>query len=154
MTANTEPIFKGEPFHWRKELTSQIMPRIGGSVGATSPLLLGIAGDYGAIIEDAWVEVTGNVSANVAFLFTLQTGETSVIKVAEVGLTAVAGSNLTTAIAGYPIRFVLPNLLFEYSTAKALFLTPNESLYCALGTAEATSRFIIHVQGGDYDVPE
>lgn len=151
MVRCTEPTFKGEQNHWKAVLTSQVMPKAGGSIGASSPVLLGTAGDYGFVCEDIWVQATGDVAANVCGLFVLGTSDEVVTPHSFLSLPAATGTTATSIVANYPVRFVLPNLLFEFSTAKGLLLHPGESLYCALGAAEPTSRFVVNVQGGDCD---
>lgn len=151
MARCTEPTFKGAHAHWKAILTNQVMPKAGGAIAAANPVLLGTAGDYGFICEDIWVQATGDVAANVCALFVLGVSDAGVTPHSFLALPAATGTTATSIVANYPVRFVLPNLLFEFSTAKALLLHPGESLYCALGAAEATSRFIVNVQGGDCD---
>lgn len=150
---NTDPIFISRPFHWDAELNSQILPRVGGIVTATTPVLLGTAGDNGGVISSVVVNVTGNTTAaNVCVLFTLRDGQISVRKRAEVGLSQVSAAANTAAIANYPVRFTLPDQEpFEGGTASLLKLEPKESLYAALLQAETTSKFIVHAVGGLYD---
>ncbi len=152
---NTEPIFGYQPIRWRVALTTQTYPRDGGDAspptGAIRELkLLGIAGEAGAIIESIEITATGTVGVNVLLLFTLQQDEANYVKLSNEATLPSATGSLTQAIAGYPVNVILPNILFEYSGAKALLLAPNEALYCSLGSAEITSQFIVVAQGKDY----
>jgi hypothetical protein len=152
MSANNDPIFISQPFHWDAELSSQIFPRAGGSIGVTAPVLLGKTSDNGGVITSVSITATGNTGANVCCLFTLREGASTARLRAEVGLPAVTGASNTSVLANFPVHFTLPDFEpFEGCVVEMLKLAPSESLYCALLQAEATSKFIVHAVGGLYD---
>lgn len=147
---NKDPIFISGPLHWDAELNSQVFPRAGGGIGATSPVLLGTAGDNGGVISSVSIGVTGDCSANVCVLFTQRDGSALCRKRAEVSLPQISGSSLSSAIA--PVHFTLPDYEpFEGCVVELLKLERLESLYCALLVAETTSKFFVHAVGGLYD---
>lgn len=152
-TYNHDPLFAGTVFHWDAELTTQTFTRAGGATTGTTPVLLGMAGDTGAIVTSVTVTVSGNTgAANVLALFTLRDGATNARLRAEATLPQVSTAANTAAIAGYPIRLTLPDQEpFEAGTASFLKLEPGESLYCALLASEVAGKFFVHCVGGLYD---
>ena len=154
MTAspNYDPLFPGSWEHWVAQVNSQVLTRAGGTISGTNAVLLGTAGDNGAIIPSIGVTVTGVVAANVMALFTVSAGATTAIHRLEVALTAVASVSNTAIATGYPIKFTLyDSQPFEAGTSNFLRLSAGESLYAALMVAEATSRFNVHAIIGQFD---
>lgn len=149
---NYDPLFPGSWEHWVAEVNSQVLTRAGGTINGTNAVLLGTAGDNGAVIPSIGVTVTGVVAANVMALFTVPEDSTTAYHRLEVALTAVGSVSNTAIATGYPIKFTLyDSQPFEAGTANFLRLSAGESLYAALMVAETTSKFVIHAIAGQYD---
>lgn len=156
---NTEPTFIALRKHWKANLNSEVFARGGGSLTSSAPLLLGTAGDYGAIVHDILITPTGTCIANNVRFFTLAAGETILQPSIGYSLPAFTDSAQTTAAPYYLLSKLVhpqstnffPQLLM-LADGRGLPLSPNESLYVALGTTETTVTTKIHVSAyvGDY----
>lgn len=156
---NTEPTFIATRNHWKANLSTEVFARGGGSLTPSAPLLLGTAGDYGAVVHDILITPTGTCIANNVRFFTLAAGETILQPSIGYSLPAFTDSAQTTAAPYYLLSKLshpqstnfFPQLLM-LSDGRGLPLSPNESLYVGLGTAETTVTTRIHVAAfvGDY----
>ena len=153
MPINTSPTFGRNNLHWKTKLTSQVLGKNGGAVGATTPVLLGVAGNYGSVFPAFEVEATGVIAtANILHVFTLKDGEDEVHFIRKLALPAAADA--AALAANYPVSLDLPPTIAYYSGAKLLEMAANESLYVALNAAEPTNGFAVNVWGKDYDATE
>jgi hypothetical protein len=153
MPINTSPTFGRNPIHWQAELNSQVLGPGGGSIGPTSPVLLGVAGNYGAVLPSIMVQATGTIAtANILHIFTLADGDTEVHLILNLALPTAASA--AALAANYPVSVALPPTIAYYSGATLLEVAPNESLYVALNAAEPTNSFVINAWGKDYDATE
>jgi hypothetical protein len=142
MPANVQPIYPKDIIRWKTTLTNQVVPR---SITTQTPILLGTAGENGAIIHAIDVRHLGDNVQSVARLWIKFAGDTAYYLENELSLAAISGSTNDVAIA--PIPFTLPAILPNGNTG--LHLEPGESLYAGLGTAIANG-VVVSVRGGDY----
>lgn len=139
---NTTPIYPKDIIQWKAKLVAQVVPR---NITTETPVLLGTAGDYGALIHSIDVRHLGDNVATVVRLWSKFALEADYYLENELSLSQISSSTNAAAIA--PVAFTLPAILPNGNTG--LHLEPGESLYCALGTAVAAG-VIIAVRGGDY----
>ena len=152
LAANTQPIYPRDIIHWRQPLKDEVVPRI---PTTQVPVLVGTAGDNGAIIHNISVMPLGNNIATVVRLFT-QSAINAINSTSlqsnyhlelELSIPATSGASDTAALT--PLGFTLPSILPSGNGNKALHLVGGESLFAALGTAIATG-LILYVRGGNY----
>jgi hypothetical protein len=159
---NTEPTFIAIRKHWKANLSVEVFARGGGSLTSGAPLLLGAAGDYGAVVHDILITPTGTSIANSLRFFTLLPGET--VLQPSIGFTIPAFNDSSQAAAApyyllskqiHPQNTNFFPQLLMLADGRGLPLSPNESLYVGLGTAETTTTTRIHVSAfvGDYAAP-
>lgn len=156
---NTEPSFIAVRSHWKANLSTEVFARGGGSLTPSAPLLLGTAGDYGAVVHDILIKPTGTSIANNVRFFTLLAGETVLQPSIGFAIAAFTDSSQATAAPYYLLSKqnhpqntnYFPQLLM-LADGRGLPLSPNESLYVGLGVAETTPTTRIHVSAyvGDY----
>ncbi|MBW4674672.1 MAG: hypothetical protein KME52_11780 [Desmonostoc geniculatum HA4340-LM1] len=151
MATNTQPSFIKSPLLWMVTLTNEVVNR---SPGAAVPVLLGISGASGSLIESIQAYPLGDVVASPLRIFLKASTSSNYVLLTETSLSAVSGSGNTAAIANYPIEVQLPRILSPASQTPAtpnrgLRLPANYALYVALGTA-VTSGVIVTATGGDY----
>jgi len=142
MPANTQPIYPNTIIQWRATLINQVVPRI---ITTQSPVKLGTAGDFGAIIHSIDVQPLGDNVATTVRIYTLESPETTPILQDELSIPGQSGSNDATSISR--LTFSLPDILPLGN--KGLHLSSGMAVYCALGTAIATG-LIVRVRGGNY----
>ena len=146
--ANTTPIYPHEIIKWRVKLTNEITAR---DITTETPILLGTAGENGAIIHSIEILPLGDNVASSVFFFTHKPDEVDsqnnnfYFLEIDQSIVAVAGATATAALTKTVVD--LPQIL--PSPQKALHLSPGESLYVALGAA-VTSGVIVKVVGGNY----
>lgn len=143
MAANTTPIYTKYPFHWRIQLVDQLAPR---KLTTETPILLGTAGDYGALIWGIQATPLGDNVATVIRIYSKQATDTDYHFLFEEAVAETTGS--TEAAKLVNTDFVLPDIAVV-ANSKGLHLESGESLYAALGTAVATG-FNLFIRGGNY----
>jgi hypothetical protein len=162
MPINTEPVFLGNHFHWVGTLTDQVFPRGGGALLPTSPVLLGTAGNYGALIEDIIVAPNGgNVQNNIRF-FSKMSGMNTLVRSIDFQMPSVApgaeDGSLNYYIIGSQLSTVNQDEFFPVvlvgETTRGIKLHPNESFYVGLGVPETISSIHVSVYGGDFAATE
>lgn len=146
--SNQAPIFIQTPLLWAVALSNQTLTRDGVTAGGGGAVLMGVASDRGALIEEVWCTPHGDFSANVARLFLRTAGSATNILVAEVNIPAQSGSTNTAAV----IRtdFQLFDLLSPVGSF-GLRLPPGAGLYAALGTASGVGLWV-RATGGQYEL--
>lgn len=139
---NTQPIFIRSIFHWGERITNQSIT--GGNPVTATPVLLGTAGDNGALIET--IECVQMPSAGFGTLYFWTKNDDLEYKL------IVA----PVSLSGTKTIVTLPRLLAPFRTgasadyAAGLRLEPGENLYVG---AEATITGLgwwVHVWGGNY----
>jgi hypothetical protein len=157
MSINTEPTFISVRKRWGTDLTNQVFARGGQTITPTAPVLLGTAGDYGALIFELLVAPTGTVVANNIRFFVLPAGGSQLQRSIDWALPAFTDS-AQSAIAPYYLLSAQANAansnkpfpqLLMLADGRGIPLSPNESLYVGLGVAETTSRIHVSVFLGD-----
>jgi hypothetical protein len=158
MALNTEPTFISVRNRWGSDLTNQVFARGAQTITSTAPVLLGTAGDYGALITEIMVAPTGTVAANSIRFFVLPAGGSQLQRSLDWALPATNIASESVVCPYYLLSSQanaqngnnpFPRLLI-LSDGRGLPLAPNESFYVALGVAETTSRIHVSVFVGDY----
>jgi len=146
MAANTQPIYVESVIHWRKKLAgTEVVPR---TPTTTAPILVGSAGDFGAMIHGIDVQHLGNNVATVLRVYTQPKSQTAYDLEFEIDLAAVTTASESVGIS--KVTFAnLPTIVSGTLQNRALHLEPGESLYIALGTVIA-SGINVFIRGGNY----
>lgn len=146
MPASTQPIYVNSVIHWRKRLAgTEVVPRV---PTTTAPILIGSAGDFGAMIHGIDVQHLGNSVATVLRIYTQPKSQTGYDLELEMDLPAITTASESAGITRVVVNG-LPAIISNNLQNRALHLGPGESLYVALGTAIA-SGINVFVRGGNY----
>lgn len=146
---NTQPIYPRTIFRWKGQLTNQTAPfnRLSQSITQLPPLLLGTAGECGAIIFQCYYYTapTGNPPGPYVFAFTQREGDNFLSPIGLLGpLPGQENSGTGVKNGEYGFRAILPN------DQKALHLEANEKLFVAFDPSGYNAPTEVIAVGGHY----
>ena len=147
-TANTQPIYTGSVITGIARITNEVTPR---KITTQNPVLLYTAGIYGGMVSSIQAKPLGDNVASSLYIYYKPDGVSTYYFIADVTLPAITGSTATTQLDP-----VIVNNLTEMikgngtnTPDRALYVAPNDSIYCALGVAVA-SGYDVLLTAGNY----
>lgn len=152
-TPNYQPIFIRTPLCGIATLTSEVIGRGGTNVLPPDNTLLMTAGSTGGLIEniEAIPVADGTaITQSVLRIFRKRADDGALIMCCpELSLPAIATSPANVGLVALTVP--LYPIILGPSGTLGLRVGPNESIYCALGTALSTGAYNVVAIGGFYN---
>ena len=143
MTANTQPIFIGEPLFWVKILTNQVVPE---QPAAALPATLGIANENGALIESITVLPVDGGSGTIHFYGKASSADDYSLLLPPFEVTAAEPHVPLLPI----ITPVKQSSIGDAEKLTGLRLPPNFEIAVAVKAEVASGALHVHAMGGHY----
>lgn len=151
-TPNFQPIFIRTPLLGIATLTSEVIGRGGTNMLPPDNTLLLTAGSTGAFIENIEAIPVADgiaITQSVLRIFRKKADDSALIMCCpELSLPAIASSPANIGLVALTVP-LFPVIIGPSGTL-GLRVGPNESIYCALGTALVTGAYNVVASGGFY----